>query len=147
VGNLPEPVKAALLSALRRYTAYLASFSDDEEWLKKKVENELGASLLLVKQRCAGLESEWNQASHKSRVHASIAIPQFATTLLASETGRQLSQDCVTTREGLVFSVLQAVSLHSKLLSTALLVFFLCVCRCPFWAHRGSPDPISRSVV
>lgn len=64
VGNLPEHVKKALLSALKRYTAYLGSFSSEEEWLKKKVENELGASLLLVKQRCSGLESEWNQASH-----------------------------------------------------------------------------------
>lgn len=63
VGQLPEEVKQALLSALQRYTKYLASFETQEEWLRKKVQEELGSQLLLVKQRCAGLESEWNDIS------------------------------------------------------------------------------------
>eukprot|EP00897_Mesotaenium_endlicherianum_P002611 jgi/Mesen1/2378/ME000156S01517 len=63
VGNLPEEMRAALKSALTRYMAYLASFSVEETWLKKKVEAELGSELNLVKQRCSGLEPDWGQVS------------------------------------------------------------------------------------
>ncbi|CAI5533115.1 unnamed protein product [Closterium sp. Naga37s-1] len=63
VGKIPEDVKAALASALRRYSAYLAAFGAEEGWLQRKVKEELGGVLITVKQRCSGLEEEWNQIS------------------------------------------------------------------------------------
>lgn len=63
VDTLPESIVSALKSALTRYFAYLASFGPDEIWLKKKVEQELGGSLLLVKQRCSGMEPDWGKVS------------------------------------------------------------------------------------
>ncbi|CAI5979749.1 unnamed protein product [Closterium sp. NIES-64] len=61
VGKIPEDIRAALSSALRRYSAYLEAFGADEGWLQRKVKEELGAVLITVKQRCSGLEDEWNQ--------------------------------------------------------------------------------------
>eukprot|EP00271_Cylindrocystis_brebissonii_P008562 TRINITY_DN22949_c0_g1_i1.p1 TRINITY_DN22949_c0_g1~~TRINITY_DN22949_c0_g1_i1.p1 ORF type:complete len:246 (+),score=60.88 TRINITY_DN22949_c0_g1_i1:133-870(+) len=63
VGTIPDVLKESLRTSLERYTKYLGAFSADEEWLKKKVELELGASLLTVKQRCSGLEPEWGMVS------------------------------------------------------------------------------------
>ncbi|CAI5487781.1 unnamed protein product [Closterium sp. Naga37s-1] len=61
VGKIPEDIKAALSSALRRYSAYLEAFGAEEGWLQRKVKEELGGVLITVKQRCSGLEEEWNQ--------------------------------------------------------------------------------------
>ncbi|CAI7871278.1 unnamed protein product [Closterium sp. NIES-54] len=63
VGKIPEDIKAALASALRRYSAYLEAFGAEEGWLQRKVKEELGGVLITVKQRCSGLEEEWNQIS------------------------------------------------------------------------------------
>ncbi|CAI6000158.1 unnamed protein product [Closterium sp. NIES-65] len=63
VGKIPEDIRVALSSALRRYSAYLEAFGADEGWLQRKVKEELGAVLITVKQRCSGLEDEWNQIS------------------------------------------------------------------------------------
>eukprot|EP00270_Netrium_digitus_P020321 TRINITY_DN832_c0_g1_i3.p1 TRINITY_DN832_c0_g1~~TRINITY_DN832_c0_g1_i3.p1 ORF type:complete len:255 (-),score=41.42 TRINITY_DN832_c0_g1_i3:247-978(-) len=63
VNALPSDLEKALVSAFRRYSTYLESFGADEEWLKKKVQEELGGSLLTIKQRVAGLEPSWNQIS------------------------------------------------------------------------------------
>ena len=49
----------ALKSALSKYNTYLASFGEDEFYLKKKVEVELGSLLAHIKQRCSGLGPEW----------------------------------------------------------------------------------------
>mgnify|MGYP000650933387 CR=1 FL=1 len=49
----------ALKSALSKYNTYLASFGDEEFYLKKKVEVELGSLLTHIKQRCSGLGPEW----------------------------------------------------------------------------------------
>ncbi|GJP76345.1 hypothetical protein CLOP_g6804 [Closterium sp. NIES-67] len=63
VGKIPEDMKAALTSALKRYSAYLGAFKEEEGWLQRKVKEELGGALITVKQRCSGLEEEWNQIS------------------------------------------------------------------------------------
>lgn len=61
VDAIPEPLRAALETSLHKYEAYLHSFSDGETWLKRKVELELGGSLLTVKQRCSGMGNAWSQ--------------------------------------------------------------------------------------
>lgn len=63
VQDIPEDLKQALTTALARYSTYLDSFGADEEWLRKKVQEEVGGALLPVKQRCSGLEPEWNKIS------------------------------------------------------------------------------------
>ena len=64
VAAIPEPLRAALETSLQKYEAYLHSFGDDEMWLKKKVEVELGGSLMTVKQRCSGMGTAWSQVWH-----------------------------------------------------------------------------------
>lgn len=63
VADIPEGLKEALKSSLRRYNKYLEAFEEGEDWIKKKVEVELGGSLLTVKQRCSGLEAAWGKVS------------------------------------------------------------------------------------
>ncbi|BFI24869.1 hypothetical protein MPTK2_1g15670 [Marchantia polymorpha subsp. ruderalis] len=61
VRRMPDGLLKALDSAFNKYQAYLASFSEDEDFLKKKVQNELGGILLQIKQRCSGLGPEWGK--------------------------------------------------------------------------------------
>lgn len=52
---------SALETVKSRYDKYLASFGVEENWLKKKVEMELGTPILHLKQRVSGLGPEWSK--------------------------------------------------------------------------------------
>lgn len=67
VADIPEPLTKALQSAFTRYWLYLDSIDEDEGYLKKKVELDLGSKLLQVKQRCTGLEPEWGEVSRVAK--------------------------------------------------------------------------------
>ncbi|KAF5746992.1 Succinate dehydrogenase 5 [Tripterygium wilfordii] len=61
VKPLPEEYSTALHTVFQRYTAYLDAFGHDEVYLRKKVENELGAKMIYLKMRCSGLGAEWGK--------------------------------------------------------------------------------------
>ena len=63
VAALPSHIKSALATAMQRYEAYIAAFGPGEEWLQRKVKEEVGSQLITLKQRCAGLDPEWNKVS------------------------------------------------------------------------------------
>ncbi|MCO5572308.1 hypothetical protein L7F22_026061 [Adiantum nelumboides] len=63
VRPLPPLLLDALNSAFSRYKNYLAAFNEDEFYLKKKVEVELGSLLVHIRQRCSGLRPEWGNIS------------------------------------------------------------------------------------
>lgn len=63
VRPLPPLLMEAVKSALSRYNAYLAAFEEDDIFLKKKVEVELGSLLIHIRQRCSGLGPEWGNIS------------------------------------------------------------------------------------
>jgi len=63
VKPLPEKFVNALRTAYQRYTAYLDAFGPDEEYLRKKVEIELGTKMIHLKMRCSGLGSEWGKVT------------------------------------------------------------------------------------
>lgn len=63
VRPLPPLLVDALKSALSRYNTYLAAFKEEEFYLKKKVEVELGSLLIHIGQRCSGLGPEWGNVS------------------------------------------------------------------------------------
>ncbi|KAL3845179.1 hypothetical protein ACJIZ3_002582 [Penstemon smallii] len=64
VKPLPEEYGKALKTIFDRYSAYLASFSPEESYLKKKVESELGTRMIYLKMRCSGLGAEWGKVTH-----------------------------------------------------------------------------------
>ncbi|XP_057958090.1 succinate dehydrogenase subunit 5, mitochondrial-like [Malania oleifera] len=54
----------ALQTVYKRYTAYLDAFgSNDEAYLRKKVETELGTKMIHLKMRCSGIGSEWGKVT------------------------------------------------------------------------------------
>ncbi|KAI9119647.1 hypothetical protein K1719_009523 [Acacia pycnantha] len=59
----PDHIKNALQTVFDRYTTYLNSFGPDENYLRKKVETELGTKMIHLKMRCSGLDSEWGKVS------------------------------------------------------------------------------------
>ncbi|KAF5747061.1 Succinate dehydrogenase 5 [Tripterygium wilfordii] len=61
VKPLPEEYSNALRTVFQRYNVYLDAFGPDEAYLRKKVENELGAKMIYLKMRCAGLGPEWGK--------------------------------------------------------------------------------------
>ncbi|CAM6105291.1 unnamed protein product [Calypogeia fissa] len=61
VGRIPDSLTQALEAAYKKYIDYLESFGEDEEYLKKKVENDLGSILVQIKQRCNGLDPKWSK--------------------------------------------------------------------------------------
>ncbi|KAI5082563.1 hypothetical protein GOP47_0002306 [Adiantum capillus-veneris] len=63
VRPLPPPLLDALNAVFSRYKNYLAAFNEDEFYLKKKVEVELGTLLVHIGQRCSGLSPEWGNIS------------------------------------------------------------------------------------
>mmetsp|Transcript_22599 Transcript_22599/g.69818 ORF Transcript_22599/g.69818 Transcript_22599/m.69818 type:complete len:157 (-) Transcript_22599:226-696(-) len=70
--ELPEEMGESMDLIIERYEEYLASFGEGEAELKKKVEQELGWSLLQLKQRVAGgVGSSWS------------AMPVFGTSGMA----------------------------------------------------------------
>jgi len=54
----------ALRTIFDRYTTYLNAFGPDENYLRKKVEQELGTKMIHLKMRCSGLGSEWGKVSY-----------------------------------------------------------------------------------
>ncbi|XP_022951155.1 succinate dehydrogenase subunit 5, mitochondrial-like [Cucurbita moschata] len=63
VKPLSNELKNALQTVHDRYTAYLDAFGPEENYLKKKVETELGTKMIHLKMRCSGLGSEWGKVS------------------------------------------------------------------------------------
>lgn len=61
VGPLPGYIEDAVKSAYKRYMKYLESFGPEENYLRKKVENELGTKMIHLKMRCSGVGSEWGK--------------------------------------------------------------------------------------
>uniref|UniRef100_A0A2P2IXJ6 Uncharacterized protein MANES_18G032800 n=1 Tax=Rhizophora mucronata TaxID=61149 RepID=A0A2P2IXJ6_RHIMU len=59
VKPLSEKYSDALRTVFQRYTAYLEAFGPDENYLRKKVETELGSKMIYLKMRCGGLAAEW----------------------------------------------------------------------------------------
>ena len=58
---MSDELKNALQTVHDRYTAYLDAFGPEENYLKKKVETELGTKMIHLKMRCSGLGSEWGK--------------------------------------------------------------------------------------
>lgn len=58
---LPEEHAKAMQILFDRYAAYLASFGPEENYLKKKVETELGTKMIYLKMRCSGLDADWGK--------------------------------------------------------------------------------------
>ncbi|XP_024526634.1 succinate dehydrogenase subunit 5, mitochondrial isoform X2 [Selaginella moellendorffii] len=58
-GPLPDQHQRALEAVHSKYVKYLSSFGEHEHSLKKKVELELGSTLVLLKQRVSGLPPKW----------------------------------------------------------------------------------------
>lgn len=63
VRPLPDELQGALQAAYKRYSNYLDAFGPEETYLRKKVENELGTSMIQIKMRCAGLDAEWGKVT------------------------------------------------------------------------------------
>lgn len=63
VRPLPSFLVDALAAAFSRYNRYLSTFKDDEMYLKKKVEIELGSLMVHIRQRCSGLGPQWGNVS------------------------------------------------------------------------------------
>lgn len=61
VKPIPDATYNAVEAAYKKYIAYLDSFEEDEAYIKKKVENELGGLFLQIKQRLSGLEPKWSK--------------------------------------------------------------------------------------
>ncbi|XP_004499074.1 succinate dehydrogenase subunit 5, mitochondrial [Cicer arietinum] len=63
VKPLPEHMNKALHTIFDRYTTYLNAFGPEENYLRKKVEQELGTKMIHLKMRCSGLGSEWGKVT------------------------------------------------------------------------------------
>ncbi|XP_073051537.1 succinate dehydrogenase subunit 5, mitochondrial-like [Primulina eburnea] len=63
VKPLPEEHAKAMQILFDRYAAYLASFGPEENYLKKKVETELGTKMIYLKMRCSGLDADWGKVT------------------------------------------------------------------------------------
>lgn len=63
VKPLPEEHAKAMQILFDRYAAYLASFGPEENYLKKKVETELGTKMIHLKMRCSGLDADWGKVT------------------------------------------------------------------------------------
>lgn len=63
VNPIPDSTFNAVEAAYKKYIVYLDSFEEDEVYLKKKVEHELGGLFLQIKQRLAGLDPKWSKVS------------------------------------------------------------------------------------
>ncbi|KAK7310488.1 hypothetical protein RJT34_08041 [Clitoria ternatea] len=66
--SLPDHIKNALCTIFDRYTTYLNSFGPGENYLRKKVEAELGTQMIHLKMRCSGLGAEWGKLGCKVMV-------------------------------------------------------------------------------
>ena len=61
VGPLPGYIEDAVKASYNRYMTYLESFGPEENYLRKKVETELGTKMIHLKMRCSGIGSEWGK--------------------------------------------------------------------------------------
>lgn len=58
---LSKEFSDALHTVFQRYNAYMSAFGPEEEYLRKKVEMELGTRMIHLKMRCSGLDSAWGK--------------------------------------------------------------------------------------
>lgn len=58
---LSKEFSDALQTVFQRYNAYMSAFGPEEEYLRKKVEMELGTRMIHLKMRCSGLDSAWGK--------------------------------------------------------------------------------------
>lgn len=65
IGPLSDEHAYALDEVYKRYEEYLEAFAPDEEYLRKKVEIELGAKMIHLKMRCSFLDSQWGKNDEK----------------------------------------------------------------------------------
>lgn len=61
VKPLSKEFSDALHTVFQRYNAYMSAFGPEEEYLRKKVEMELGTKMIHLKMRCSGLDSAWGK--------------------------------------------------------------------------------------
>jgi len=61
VRPFPEEIQDALRAAYKHYSNYLEAFGQEETYLRKKVETELGRQMIYIKMRCSGLDAEWGK--------------------------------------------------------------------------------------
>eukprot|EP00898_Chlorokybus_atmophyticus_P005139 jgi/Chlat1/5626/Chrsp369S05384 len=62
--KVPDDVKSATQDVLQRYNKYISSFDPErEKAIRKKVETNLGAAVLQLRQRIAGLGADWGKIS------------------------------------------------------------------------------------
>ncbi|PHT51071.1 Succinate dehydrogenase subunit 5, mitochondrial [Capsicum baccatum] len=63
VKPLSKEFSDALQTIFQRYNAYMSAFGPEEEYLRKKVEMELGTRMIHLKMRCSGLDSAWGKVT------------------------------------------------------------------------------------
>lgn len=63
VRGIPDATYEAVEAVHRKYMMYLSAFGEDEVYLRKKVETELGGVLLQIKQRLTGMDPKWSEIS------------------------------------------------------------------------------------
>ncbi|KAJ8541077.1 hypothetical protein K7X08_001893 [Anisodus acutangulus] len=63
VKPLSKEFSDALHTVFQRYNAYMSAFGPEEEYLRKKVEMELGTRMIHLKMRCSGLDSAWGKVT------------------------------------------------------------------------------------
>ncbi|XP_055834187.1 succinate dehydrogenase subunit 5, mitochondrial [Solanum dulcamara] len=63
VKPLSKEFSDALHTVFQRYNAYMSAFGPEEEYLRKKVEMELGTKMIHLKMRCSGLDSAWGKVT------------------------------------------------------------------------------------
>ncbi|XP_060199475.1 succinate dehydrogenase subunit 5, mitochondrial [Lycium barbarum] len=63
VKPLSKEFSDALHTVFQRYNAYMSAFGPEEEYLRKKVEMELGTKMIHLKMRCSGLDAAWGKVT------------------------------------------------------------------------------------
>ncbi|KAH0680471.1 hypothetical protein AABB24_008483 [Solanum stoloniferum] len=63
VKPLSKEFSDALHTIFQRYNAYMSAFGPEEEYLRKKVEMELGTRMIHLKMRCSGLDAAWGKVT------------------------------------------------------------------------------------
>ncbi|KAK4348804.1 hypothetical protein RND71_031559 [Anisodus tanguticus] len=63
VKPLSKEFSDALHTVFQRYNTYMSAFGPEEEYLRKKVEMELGTGMIHLKMRCSGLDSAWGKVT------------------------------------------------------------------------------------
>lgn len=90
MGPLPGYIEDAVKAAYNRYMTYLESFGPEENYLRKKVETELGTKMIHLKMRCSGIGSEWGKVCLLN-----VTCLWYIFTLVLSYGGRKLEICCL----------------------------------------------------